>query len=104
MCEKKKYCSREIDECIRKEVESFNNVIWKTLASCCGHGKYTKTIVIQNKLTGNMFERFTGIKLNNIYKNGKKRKRFYKKDKEGYYYIPEVEERIKIIKRHKTNI
>jgi hypothetical protein len=34
---------------------------------------------------------YSGLILERYYLNGKIRKRFYRKDKDGYYYIPEVE-------------
>jgi hypothetical protein len=94
MCQKKSYCNREIDECIRKSVEEINNdkfERFQTRLSCCGHGKYTKTIIVKNKRSQHVFEWFSGIPLENYYRNGKLRKKWYKKDEEGYYYLPEVE-------------
>lgn len=97
MCEKKKYCSREIDYCIYSDVEEINlgffdnsHGKFRTLSSCCGHGKYPITIVVENTLNGRIFEWFTGVDFPKKYKNGKKNKRFYKKDSDGLYYIPEV--------------
>jgi hypothetical protein len=55
---------------------------YKTLASCCGHGKYPMTIVV-TRGWGLPLEYFTQITL-------PRRRRFYKKDKQGYFYIPEV--------------
>jgi len=52
-----------------------------TLASCCGHGKYPETIVV--KTIYGMFEWNSGVKI-------PRKKRFYIKDSEGIYYIPEV--------------
>jgi hypothetical protein len=56
-----------------------------TVACCCGHSKYPMTIVVrwksgkhvhyQELLSSTIIERT---------------RRFYKKDSEGYYYIPEV--------------
>ena len=55
----------------------------KTLASCCGHGKYPTTIVI--KIGTRILEFYSRKKL-----SIKKRNRYYKKDSEGYYFIPEL--------------
>ena len=85
MCKKKqfKYCPSEIDECMKEEINKMDIGFIKTLACCCGHSKYPKTIVIEHKLTGKPFEIFSA-------KFIPRKKKFYKKDKQGYYYIPEV--------------
>ena len=57
---------------------------FKTVACCCGHGKYNPTIIIKDK-KGNIFEFFSRKKL-----DFKKRNRYYKKDINGFYYIPEI--------------
>ena len=87
MCKKKqfKYCPSEIDECMKKVVD-FINVFGKkrTLASCCGHKKYPMTIVVDIGLSKRVpFEIFSGEYL-------PRQRKFYKKDKQGYYYIPET--------------
>ena len=55
----------------------------KILASCCGHGKYPMTIVFKHIGTGVIGEMFSGRTI-------PRKKRFYKKDKQGYYFIPET--------------
>ena len=62
----------------------------KIVACCCGHQKYPITILVKNnsmpnsKVNGNMIYDFcTGIEIPRV-------KKFYKRDKQGYYYIPEV--------------
>jgi len=86
MCQKVNYCNRKIDECLVKTIERINKLTpFKTLACCCGHGKYPMTIVIKDK-KGNFFELISRISL-----KPRKRNRFYKKDEQGYYYIPEVQ-------------
>ena len=86
MCEKKSYCNREVDECLQKTVRHINRrTPYKTLACCCGHSRYLSTIIIKNK-QGKVFELFSRLSLEE-----KKRNRYYKSDKEGYYFIPKVE-------------
>ncbi len=75
--------SRRIDPCIENLIElmihSCKGI--KPIASCCGHGKYPMTIVVTNgKINWELLS-------NEIIP---RTKRFYKKDKQGYYYIPEV--------------
>jgi len=86
MCEKKqfKYCPSEIDECMRNFVKLINLHLkegQKTVASCCGHGIYPMTLLI--KCNGITIDFFSGNVI-------PRKKKFYKKDSKGYYYIPEV--------------
>jgi tRNA(Phe) wybutosine-synthesizing methylase Tyw3 len=86
MCDKLPYSNPRIDKYLIRIIQEINNEKqFKTLASCCGHGKYIKTIVVKEKNTGRIFEYFTKIEL-----EPKKRNRFYKKDSEGFYYIPKI--------------
>ena len=93
MCKKKqfKYCPSEIDKCMRKMIENLNILFpknIKTIASCCGHGIYPMTIVVKNTMWKEgecNFELFSG-------KYIPRKRNLYKKDKKGYYYIPEVSE------------
>ncbi len=85
MCVKLKYCNPRIDSCMEKIVKKLNILSnFKTLACCCGHGTYNPTIIIKDK-KGSVFEFFSRKKL-----DFKKRNRYYKKDTNGFYYIPEV--------------
>lgn len=44
---------KPVDECIADYVEALNKAGLKTVASCCGHGKYSPVIEMENgdKLT-----------------------------------------------------
>lgn len=85
MCDKLHYNNPRIDACLREKIRGINqNTPFKTIASCCGHGKYPTTIVVRDK-SGKIHEYFSGVPLEK-----KKRNRYYKRDSEGYYYIPEV--------------
>jgi len=59
-----------------------NETSYKTLGSCCGHGKYPMTIVV-TKGYGNPIEYFSKIEIS-------RSRRFYSKDREGIFYIPEL--------------
>jgi len=83
MCKKRKYVFG-IDECMKDQIQFMNDIGIQTLACCCGHGKYPKTIVIKTEHE-EIIEFYSGTKLGE-----RKRNRYYKKDKQGYYYIPEV--------------
>lgn len=78
--------SRFIDPCMKKEIKKLNKQGVITLACCCGHGKYPKTIVIKSSLNGMPVEKFTRQYIPRI-------RKFYKKDKQGVYFIPEVIEK-----------
>jgi len=86
MCKKKqfKYCPSEIDECMKNLVKALNREGLKTYASCCGHERYPMTIIMKDEI-GMAYDFISGRVL-----VGRKKK-FYKKDKEGYYYIPETQ-------------
>jgi hypothetical protein len=87
MCEKRKNGQFYIDPCLQAILDQINaSGQFRTLLSCCGHKKYHPTIIIINKITKNVFEYFSGIPLG--YKKRKPYK-YYKKDPEGYYYLPE---------------
>ena len=80
MCDKTqfKYCPSTIDKCMRPLIQYFNKIGVKTLSCCCGHGKYPMTIVVEGRI-----EVLSGIVI-------PRKTRFYVKDGEGYYYIPEI--------------
>jgi len=84
MCKlNKKSGLKRIDPCMKEVIRSLKaHGGYKTIACCCGHGKYPMTIVYEGKI-GGFFELFSGIQIHRT-------RRFYKKDKQGYYYIPEV--------------
>ena len=56
--------------------------------SCCGHGKYNPSLIVIDtkvaKFCNTPFDIFSWIH----FKRGQKR--FYVKDNDGYYFIPEV--------------
>ena len=73
---------RFIDPCMKELIENLN--LYTTLnlkACCCGHFRYPMTLLI--KFGDEIIDLFTGKVI-------PRKKRFYKKDKQGYYFIPEV--------------
>lgn len=72
----------KIDSCFGNLIYALNMNGTKTVGSCCGHGKYNMSIVHQSP-NGKHWELLTGIEI-------PRKRRFYVKDKQGYYYIPEV--------------
>ncbi len=86
MCKKKqfKYCPSTIDACLKNLITFMKAKGGKIqpVASCCGHGKYPMTIVVKNHL-GDIWELMSNEVI-------PRKRNFYKKDKQGYYYITEV--------------
>jgi len=76
---------RRIDPCMKPLIKWLNNEGNQTIACCCGHEKYPMTIIKKIRIGFHTFyfELLSGKQLNRT-------KRFYKKDKQGYYYIPEL--------------
>jgi hypothetical protein len=83
MCVWIKSGNQRIDPCMKDAVEWANSEGHTVLACCCGHGKYEYTIVSKEK-DGSIIELDTFIKI-------PRKKRFYFRDCEGHFYIPEVE-------------
>ena len=78
-------CNTRIDKCMRKFIKKlkyFCEDELKIVGCCCGHGKYPITVIVKYSC-GLVEELFTEKKISRT-------RRFYKRDKEGYYYIPEV--------------
>jgi len=81
MCKWNKWGDTRIDPCMRNIIKVLNFHGIKTFACCCGHKKYSPTIVCE-----------WGEYILEIFSNKyiPRKKKFYKRDKQGYYYIPEV--------------
>lgn len=80
--------SRRIDPCMKHLVNWLKNADYEVVACCCGHSKYPMSVVVRFRVNGKPYYvellSDTGIK---------RAKKFYKKDKQGYYFIPEVMEK-----------
>jgi len=81
MCKWVKSGANRVDPCMRAEIRFLQSQGVKTLACCCGHGRYPETIIV--KKAGGIFEFHSDVRI-------LRRKRFYVRDKDGFYYIPEV--------------
>lgn len=89
MCEWNKFGDTRIDPCMRRLIRLIDShPSIKVMMCCCGHGRYNMTIIIryvrdvQDKKVWLVRELLSGIEL-------PKRTKYYKRDKDGYYYIPE---------------
>lgn len=92
MCKKcKPSGARRIDKCMKDlcfwidvhgEKKKGRPNYLKVVGSCCGHGKYPMTIVVRNHL-GHIWELISNTGIH-------RKRRFYKRDKDGIYFIPEV--------------
>ena len=79
------YGDTRIDPCMRELIFNLKVLLMKgnnLVACCCGHGKYPMTIVIKG-FKGVIFDLVSNKEI-------PRTRRFYKKDSEGYYYIPET--------------
>jgi len=86
MCKKKQfnYCPSEIDNCMKNLIKFLKKKGGKELpiSCCCGHKKYKTTVIMfDGKRT---WELFSNIDI-------PRTKKHYRTDKEGYYFVPEVE-------------
>src|SRR4030042_311467 len=74
-----------VDHCLKHLIENINGPYLHTLGSCCGHHRYPMTIVAYSDADapGRIFDICSGIDI-------PRRKKFYKLDKKGFYFIPEV--------------
>jgi hypothetical protein len=54
----------------------------KTVGSCCGHGRYPLSIIYKTAMN-EYYELISGQRI-------MRTRNFYKKDKDGFYYIPEA--------------
>lgn len=78
--------SRFIDPCMKDYLKFLVSLNLIPRACCCGHKRYKKTVIIETTdLNGDVtnYELFTG-------KIIPRKKKFYKKDKQGHYFLPEV--------------
>ncbi len=76
---------RRIDPCMKELIDILQARRVRTLACCCGHGKYDMSIIIKQGFETHPYA-FEIVSQKVI----PRKKKFYKKDKQGYYYIPEV--------------
>lgn len=89
MCKLNKWGDTRIDPCMRQVIKNLQELKVRTLACCCGHGKYPTTIVVDIGITEVMpLEIFSNVMI-------ERKKKYYKKDKQGYYFIPETLEALK---------
>ena len=78
-----------VDSCMREMIERLNKEGIHTLACCCGHnGKHPMTIIYQVTKSpsfewGRIYELRSGRFM-------PRKRLFYRKDKQGYFYIPEL--------------
>ena len=79
-------CSSDlrIDPCMRTFIKQLNGSLHnhlKILACCCGHNKYPMSIIITNGII--IWDLVSGVEI-------PRKIKFYKRDKQGYYFIPEI--------------
>ena len=78
---------KKVDKCLSGLLCFINgNTSFRTLGSCCGHGRYLMSIVCKSPF-GHIVDICSGEII-------PRKTRFYIKDSEGYYYIPEAVEKL----------
>jgi len=89
MCTKLPYRNPRVDACLGDTLDAIRKAGFIPVASCCGHDRYPKTVVVKRP-DGQVMEYFSKVLLRR-----KKRNRYYTRDVKGYYYIAEcAEERV----------
>ncbi len=88
MCKKTNYKipNPRIDKCMLNLVNFINkHTDFKTVSCCCGHNKYPVTLLVRHPIydKGYALEVFSRKVI-------MRSRNFYKRDKPGYYYIPEI--------------
>lgn len=82
MCKHTKNSSRRIDPCIKNLIKELKKLGLNIKGCCCGHKKYPLTIVVE-RADKTRYDLVSNVEI-------PRRKKSYKRDKEGYYYIPET--------------
>lgn len=78
-----------VDKCIRHLPFVLSQSGFNVVACCCGHGRYPLTIICKTSSFDLYFDLISG-------KNVPRKKRFYVRDKKGYFYIPEVSQEVNL--------
>ncbi len=89
MCKWVKSGANRIDPCMRPFIELLQLGGAKTLSCCCGHGRYSTTVVFEYE--GQALAVAYRAKFPSVAVILHRKKRFYKRDSDGVYFIPEVD-------------
>ena len=78
-----------VDGCLKSLIPSLVSHGYRTVGCCCGHGKYPLTVVCRDMSKEHgYYELISGVSI-------PRKTRYYLKDKQGFYYIPEVVDKLK---------
>ena len=102
MCKWVKSGNQRIDPCMRLFIEQLKIGGAVPLACCCGHNRYSSTVVFQkdNQILAVAYNKGKAVIL-------PRKRRFYMRDLHGYYYIPEIDRRLvtpQLIHTHETSV
>ena len=93
MCEKRSSVNGKIrgklvrlDSCLRVKIDRLNKDGFRTVASCCGHGRYPETILYRTAWGSVGVLGWPSIQISRT-------RNFYRQDSHGFYYIPEIQTR-----------
>lgn len=87
MCKKTKGLHNRIDPCLKPLLKWLKSCDYEVVASCCGHSVYPMTIVVKGENFNSTREIYNELFSEKIIPRIRK---FYKKDNNGIYFIPEV--------------
>lgn len=89
MCKWYKSNWNRIDPCMREFIKQLTIGGSITLACCCGHDRYSPTVVFQcqDKILAVAYRKDKDSQVAIL----PRKRRFYVRDSEGYLYIPEID-------------
>jgi len=70
-----------VDACLRGFIKHLNEIGFKTVACCCGHGKYPHSILILHP-DGHVYDCYSKMTWLTV------QRRYYERDGQGLYHIP----------------
>lgn len=83
MCSRVKSGNQRIDPCLREDIKILKGHGVETVACCCGHGKYQRTILVRD-IEGTVHDLVSNVVV-------PMKRRFYKRDGQGVFFILEVD-------------
>jgi hypothetical protein len=74
-----------VDACLKPLIPFVDSLLnnCDLVACCCGHGRYPMTILGKYRSDGRVRELLSGTDI-------PRKRNFYRKDKDGFYFIPEL--------------
>jgi len=79
-----------VDACLKDIIPLIDSLLpyHNLIGSCCGHNRYTLTIVVRSRRSGRIEELISNTII-------PRTRNIYRMDSKGFYYIPEVSKEVK---------